>query len=290
MDIITNNVPTLKIGIIGVSRDCFPIELSRTRTQSVVDECKKAGIELVQIDPIVENEKDALKALAEIQSLEINALVIFLGNFGPEGPTSLIAQRFKGPKMVCAAAEETQTNLIDGRGDVYCGMLSLCYNLKLRRTQVYLPSYPVGTPDIIVEFIQEFIPIARVLIGISKLKIITFGPRPQDFLACNAPIQPLYDLGVEIMENSELDLLNIYEAAKNSPRLEKIKKEIEEELGEGNQYPDLINKLAQLEACLMDFYENNLGASKFAICQYMLACFPGGLSTLPMLYKFSTCI
>ena len=35
--------------------------------------------------------------------------------------------------------------------------------------------------------IREFIPIARAVIGVKDLKIITFGPRPQDFFACNAP-------------------------------------------------------------------------------------------------------
>ena len=37
--------------------------------------------------------------------------------------------------------------------------------------------------------IEDYVPIARALIGLSKLKIITFGPRPQDFFACNAPHQ-----------------------------------------------------------------------------------------------------
>ena len=55
--------------------------------------------------------------------------------------------------------------------------------------------------------IAEFIPVARAYNGLQDLKIFTFGPRPQDFMACNAPIQPLFDLGVEIQENSELDLL-----------------------------------------------------------------------------------
>ena len=56
--------------------------------------------------------------------------------------------------------------------------------------------------------IADFVPVARAVIGVSNLKIITFGPRPQDFFACNAPIKGLYELGVEIEENSELDLLS----------------------------------------------------------------------------------
>ena len=55
--------------------------------------------------------------------------------------------------------------------------------------------------------IHEFLPVARAIEGLNNLKIISFGPRPLNFLACNAPIKQLYNLGVEIEENSELDLL-----------------------------------------------------------------------------------
>ena len=77
----------------------------------------------------------------------------------------------------------------------------------MRKLKAYIPEYPVGTAEDIVKMIQEFVPIARAIIGIRNLKIITFGPRPQDFFACNAPIKGLYELGVEVEENSELDLL-----------------------------------------------------------------------------------
>ena len=59
--------------------------------------------------------------------------------------------------------------------------------------------------------IHEFVPIARAVVGLSDLKIISFGPRPLNFLACNAPIQQLYNIGVEIEENSELDLFEAYQ-------------------------------------------------------------------------------
>ena len=57
------------------------------------------------------------------------------------------------------------------------------------------------------------------MLGVRDLKIITFGPRPQDFFACNAPIKGLYELGVEIEENSELDLLVAYKEHANDPRI-----------------------------------------------------------------------
>ena len=80
----------------------------------------------------------------EIGEKGINALVIFLGNFGPEGPTTLLAQRFDGPVMFAAAAEETGEDLFGGRGDALCGMLNASYNIGLRRLHPYIPEYPVG--------------------------------------------------------------------------------------------------------------------------------------------------
>ena len=80
----------------------------------------------------------------------------------------------------------------------------------MRHLKGYIPEYPVGTAEEIADKIAEFVPIARTILGVRDLKIITFGPRPQDFFACNAPIKGLYELGVEIEENSELDLLVSY--------------------------------------------------------------------------------
>ena len=39
------------------------------------------------------------------------------------------------------------------------------------------------------------------------------------FFACNAPIKALYDLGVEIQEDSELDLLVAYQAHEGDKRI-----------------------------------------------------------------------
>ena len=86
------NLPKVKPGIVAVSRDCFPIELSRKRRENVVKECRKKGLRIVKIETIVENERDAMKALEEVRAKGVNALVIYLGNFGPEGPTTILAK------------------------------------------------------------------------------------------------------------------------------------------------------------------------------------------------------
>lgn len=266
------NLPEVKLGIVAVSRDCFPIELSEKRRGLVMDACKSKGLKITEIKTTVESETDALGALAEIEKSGVNALVVYLGNFGPEGPTTLLAQKFDGPVMFAAAAEESGKDLIGGRGDAYCGMLNVSYNTGLRKLRPYIPEYPVGIPSEIVDMIVGFEPIARILLGLKKLKIFSFGPRPQDFLACNAPIKPLYDIGVEIMENSELDLYDIFQSAAGDARIEAVAKDMAAELGAGNAYPDMLNKLAQYEVGLIDFMEKNLGASQYGI--FANKCWP----------------
>jgi L-fucose isomerase-like protein len=221
-----NNIPEVKLGIVAVSRDCFPIQLSESRRKAVVAACAEKGIDILEIQTTIENEKDVLKALQELQTAGVNALVVYLGNFGPEGPETMLAQKFGGPAMFVAAAEESENTLIEGRGDAYCGMLNASYSLSLRKLNPYIPEYPVGTPDEVADMIYDFKDIARVIIGLSKFKIFGFGPRPQDFLACNAPIKPLFDLGVEIMENSELDLFESFNLHENDPRIPSVVKDM----------------------------------------------------------------
>jgi L-fucose isomerase-like protein len=257
------NVPQIKMGVVAVSRDCFPIELSRKRRESVISACNKNNIPVIEIETIIENEKDVVSALKEIDQKGINALTIYLGNFGPEGPTSLLAQKFGRPVMLVAAAEDSGKDLINGRGDAYCGLLSTSYNFGLRKLNPYIPEYPLGDAEDISKMIADFVIISRIVAGVRNLKIFSFGPRPHDFITCHAPIQPLYNMGVEIMENSELDLYDIVQAEKDNPDVKTIAKEMALELGKGNTYPDLIDKLAQYEVALEKFMNANLGASQY---------------------------
>ena len=202
-----SNMPQAKLGIVAVSRNCFPKSLSENRRKAVAAAYKG---EIYECPTVVENEMDMKQALKELREAGCNALVVYLGNFGPETEETLLVKYFHGPAMVVAAAEERGDNLVQGRGDAYCGMLNASYNLKLRELKAYIPEYPVGTPEEVADMIAEFEPIARAIVAIKNLKIISFGPRPTDFLACNAPIKRLYDLGVEIEENSELDLFESF--------------------------------------------------------------------------------
>ena len=274
------NLPEVNLGIIAVSRDCFPIGLSVSRREAIVSKIKG---EIYECPVTVENEDDMLEAVADVYQNGCNALVVFLGNFGPETPETLIAQNFEGPCMYVAAAEG-DGDLIDGRGDAYCGMLNCSYNLGMRKLKAYIPEYPVGTADDIACFINDFIPVARAIIGVKNLKIISFGPRPQDFFACNAPIKGLYDIGVEIEENSELDLLVSYNAHANDERIPSVCEDMANELGiEGNNYPELLPRMAQYEITLMDWAQAHKGAREYVA--FANKCWPA----FPEQFGFEPC-
>ena len=261
-----NNLPVVKVGIVAVSRDCFPESLSVNRRKALVeayaDKYDKANIYECPVC-IVESEIHMVQALEDVKAAGCNALVVYLGNFGPEISETLLAKHFDGPVMFIAAAEETGDNLTQGRGDAYCGMLNASYNLKLRNVKAYIPEYPVGTAAECADMIEEFLPIARALVGLSDLKIISFGPRPLNFLACNAPIKQLYNLGVEIEENSELDLFAAFNSHAGDPRILEVVKDMEAELGGGNLKPEILPKLAQYELTLLDWIEEHRGYRKY---------------------------
>lgn len=260
------NVPEIKVGIVAVSRDCFPESLSVNRRKALVEAYKaKYSAEDIYECPIciVESEIHMTEALEDLKKQGCEALCVYLGNFGPEISETLLAKHFDGPKMFCAAAEENIGVLSSSRGDAYCGMLNASYNLAIRGIKAYIPENPVGTAEECADMIHEFLPIARAVYALSNLKIISFGPRPTNFLACNAPIKPLYDLGVEIEENSELDLFEAFHKHAEDSRIADVVKDMEAELGEGNKKPEILRKLAQYELTLLDWIEEHKGYRKY---------------------------
>ena len=260
------NTPDVKLGVVAVSRDCFPESLSVGRREALIkayeDKYGKCDIYECPIC-IVESEIHMLQVLEDLKKNECNALCVYLGNFGPEISETMLAEKFDGPVMFCAAAEEASDRLVGDRGDAFCGMLNASYNLKLRGVTAYIPEYPVGDAAYCADLMHEFLPIARAIIGLKNLKIISFSPRPMNFFACNAPIQQLYNLGVEIEENSELDLFEAFNKHAGDARIPEVVADMEAELGAGNKKPEILAKLAQYELTLTDWVEAHKGSRKY---------------------------
>ena len=60
-----DNIPVIKLGLVAVSRDCFPIALSEKRRAAIAEKCGQKNLDFVEIKTTVENEKDMLKAVDE---------------------------------------------------------------------------------------------------------------------------------------------------------------------------------------------------------------------------------
>ena len=233
------------------------------RMDAVISAYRERYGELYRCPICVENELDMERALADLQAAGCNALVVYLGNFGPESAETQLVRYFSGPSMVITAAEEGSSRLLDGRGDAYCGVLNASYNLKLRNVRAYIPEYPVGTAPQCADMIAEFAPIARGVLGLRDLKLIGFGPRPENFFACNATIQQLYHLGVEVEENSELDLFEAFHKHEGDKRIPAVVTDMAKELGRGNKKPEILQKLAQYELTLLDWIDGHRGSRSF---------------------------
>ena len=265
------NIPKIKVGVVAVSRDCFPESLSVGRRRALISAYhrlfgKDADIYECPVC-IVESEKQMLQAYEDVVNAGCNALCVYLGNFGPEIAETMLAQRWVQktgyPVMFCAAAEEDTSVLASDRGDAYCGMLNASYNLKLRGVHAYIPESPVGNAEHCARLIRDFEGIAAALVGIKDLKIISFGPRPQNFMACNAPIAALFKLGVEIEENSELDLFESFKKHEGDARISAVVEDMAKELGGGNKKPEILSKLAQYELTLLDWIDAHKGSRKY---------------------------
>ena len=93
-----NNMPKLKIGVVAVSRDCFPESLSVNRRAALM----KAYTEKVwryrnlRMSNLYRGKRNFTwyRHWKISKKAGCNALVVYLGNFGPEIAETLLAKQF----------------------------------------------------------------------------------------------------------------------------------------------------------------------------------------------------
>ena len=210
--------PDVKIGLVSASRNCFPRELSATRTQNLLTACQALGIELfLPAGPsrIIETKAHARDAAGQIKAAGCDGVVLYLGNFSPEIEDAYFIKQVDGPVSILAAAEESASTLAHNRGDALCGLLSAAMAMERRglARRLYIPPDPVVNAGMGARSIDHFRKIVGVVKGIRQATIGLFGPRPRDFETCNYNIATLAALGVEVEELGFLDLVNAVEEA-----------------------------------------------------------------------------
>ena len=65
------NIPKVKLGVVAVSRDCFPIDLSERRRAALMQALKARGVEAVEIQTTVENELDAKRRFRSFRTSNV---------------------------------------------------------------------------------------------------------------------------------------------------------------------------------------------------------------------------
>ena len=104
------------------------------------------------------------------------------------------------------------------------------------------------------------------------------GPRPIDL-----HLAALRKLGVEIEENSELDLLVSYKTHAGDARIPSVCEDMKKEMGEGKYYADMLERMAQFELTLLDWAEGHKGARKYVA--FADKCWPA----FPEQFGFEPC-
>ena len=88
---------------------------------------------------------------------------------------------------------------------------------------------------------------------------------------------------MEIEENSELDLLVAYKAHANDPRIPDVCEDMAKEMGEGCYYPEMNERMAQLELTLLDWAETHKGSRQYVA--FADKCWPA----FPEAFGFEPC-
>ena len=247
--------PDVKIGFVSASRNCFPRELSASRSEKILGLLSKKNISVVipKQAQIIESRADAAAAAKSLIEQGCDAAVLYLGNFSPEIEDASFVKAFGKPVMLMAAAEESAQSVAENRGDALCGLMSATLAIRKRGLEklVHIPREPLVDAQKAAEEIEKFICITRTVKGISNSTIGLFGPRPRDFESCNYNAASLLSIGVEVEEFGLFDLEEeIDKISKSDSELEKIKSEIS--ATDGVSDPKFAERLSLYERALLN--------------------------------------
>lgn len=250
--------PTIKLGLVSASRNCFPRALSQERTQRLLATAKAAGIDLITPEgdsSIIETKEHALDAARQLKAAGCDAVILYLGNFSPEIEDASFIKNYDGPVMILAAAEESGASLLQKRGDALCGLLSAVLGVSKRGLldRVHIPEAPVVSAEEGVAEIAHFIQIIKIVKGTRSATLGLFGPRPRDFESCNYNLASVNSIGVEVEELGLFDLQNEIKRIKESEGATEIATEMKQETPSIPNDPEFVGRLSTYEKAIKSF-------------------------------------
>lgn len=153
----------------------------------------------------IETREDGLKCakLFREHRDEIDGIIVSLPNFGFEiGIINAINDADLGvPVLVQACDDENDKVDLDSRRDAFCGKISVCNNLYqygIPFTDTSLHTYSIYS-DELVQDINKFAGICRVVNGLRHCRIGQIGTRPLGFNTCRASEKLLQKYGITVV-------------------------------------------------------------------------------------------
>lgn len=168
----------------------------------------------------IETREDGLKcsALFREHRDEIDGIIVSLPNFGFEiGIINAINDAdLRVPVLVQACDDENDKVDLDSRRDAFCGKISVCNNLYqygIPFTDTCLHTYSIYSKEL-VDDINKFAGICRVVNGLKHCRIGQIGTRPLGFNTCRASEKLLQKYGITVVP---ADLSEVIFAAQAIP-------------------------------------------------------------------------
>lgn len=175
----------------------------------------------------IETRDDGLKCaeLFRQHRDEIDGIIVSLPNFGFEiGIINAISVAdLNVPILVQACDDENDKVDLDSRRDAFCGKISVCNNLYqygIPFTDTTLHTYSIYSP-LLVEDINRFAAVCRVVNGLRHARIGQIGTRPLGFNTCRFSEKLLQRSGITVVPADLSEIIFAAEAIKeDDPELQ----------------------------------------------------------------------
>ncbi len=208
----------LTFGLIVGNRNFFPDSLAQKGRERILQVLEQEGFRVITPSTedtklgTVETWEDAKKcaALFKKHADEIDGIIVTLPNFGDEkGVANTI--RLSGlcvPVLVHAFPDDPDHLDLAGRGDAFCGKISVCNNLTQYSIPFSLTQMHTVYPEEegFKEDLRWFAQVCQVVKGLKGLKIGAIGARPGAFntVRFSEKILESYGVSVETVDLSEI--------------------------------------------------------------------------------------
>lgn len=229
----------LTFGIIIGTRSYFNSALAIDVRSAILEVLTKNGYNYIILDESetptngsIETREDAIKCakLFRANRDKIDGIMVLLPNFGFEIGiiNSISLSELNVPVMVQACDDENDKIDLDSRRDAFCGKLSVCNNLYqygIPFTDTTLHTYSIHS-ELLLQDINRFAGICRVVNGLRKARIGAIGARPSGFQTVRASEKILQASGITVVP---VDLSEILGAARKiDDNAESLKIKMEE--------------------------------------------------------------